>query len=90
MSATHFSGPIVSTNGFTGALTGNVTGNVTGAITATTASAQERPEAPGCAERGEVEVRVFHYVFLWSHSDTACFILILLSRLVYHRLHIFL
>ena len=28
--ATHFSGPVVSTNGFTGALTGAVTGNVTG------------------------------------------------------------
>jgi len=28
--ATHFSGPVVSTNGFTGAVTGAVTGNVTG------------------------------------------------------------
>ena len=28
--ATHFSGPVVSTTGFTGALTGDVTGNVTG------------------------------------------------------------
>jgi hypothetical protein len=30
--ATHFSGPIVSTNGFTGDLTGNVTGNLTGNV----------------------------------------------------------
>jgi hypothetical protein len=31
--STTFSGPVVSTNGFTGALTGNVTGNVTGNAT---------------------------------------------------------
>lgn len=30
MSQTRFSGPIVSTNGFTGAVTGNVTGTLTG------------------------------------------------------------
>jgi hypothetical protein len=33
MSTTTFSGPVVSTNGFTGAITGNVTGNVTGDLT---------------------------------------------------------
>ena len=32
MGTTTFSGPVVSTNGFTGALTGNVSGAVTGAI----------------------------------------------------------
>lgn len=32
MGTTTFSGPVVSTNGFTGALTGNVTGAVTGAV----------------------------------------------------------
>lgn len=32
MGTTTFSGPIVSTNGFTGDLTGNVTGNLTGGI----------------------------------------------------------
>lgn len=31
--STHFSGPIVSTNGFTGDVTGAVTGNVTGDVT---------------------------------------------------------
>ena len=31
--STHFSGPIVSTNGFTGAITGAVTGDVTGNLT---------------------------------------------------------
>lgn len=35
--ATHFKGPVVSTNGFTGALTGNVTGNVTGSASAVSA-----------------------------------------------------
>lgn len=47
MGRTTFSGPVVSTNGFTGALTGNITGNVTGnvtgnitgAVTATTVTA---------------------------------------------------
>lgn len=33
MSSTHFSGPVVSAGGFTGALTGNVTGNVKGNVT---------------------------------------------------------
>lgn len=33
MAATHFSGPVVSTNGFTGAVTGAITGNVTGNLT---------------------------------------------------------
>jgi len=32
MANSHFSGPIISTNGFTGALTGNVTGDVTGNV----------------------------------------------------------
>jgi hypothetical protein len=32
MSSTHFSGPVVSTGGFTGAVTGAVTGNVTGDV----------------------------------------------------------
>lgn len=36
MATTTFSGPVVSDNGFTGAVTGNVTGNVTAVtITAT-------------------------------------------------------
>lgn len=34
MATSTFSGPIVSTAGFTGAVTGNVTGNVTGAVLA--------------------------------------------------------
>lgn len=33
MSTSNISGPLVSTNGFTGALTGNVTGNLTGNVT---------------------------------------------------------
>lgn len=33
MANTNFSGPVISTNGFIGAVTGNVTGNVTGDIT---------------------------------------------------------
>lgn len=33
MSSTHFSGPVVSTGGFTGAVTGNVTGDVIGNVT---------------------------------------------------------
>jgi len=32
MATTTFSGPVVSTNGFTGSTTGDVTGNVTGYI----------------------------------------------------------
>ena len=35
MATTTFSGPVVSDNGFTGAVTGNVTGNVTGYIIGT-------------------------------------------------------
>lgn len=34
MATTTFSGPVVSDNGFTGAITGNVTGNVSGQVTA--------------------------------------------------------
>jgi hypothetical protein len=37
--ATHFTGPVVSTAGFTGDVTGNVTGTVTGPVAATTVSA---------------------------------------------------
>lgn len=41
--ATHFKGPVVSDNGFTGDITGNITGNVTGnisgAVAATTLTA---------------------------------------------------
>jgi hypothetical protein len=33
MAATHFKGPVVSTNGFTGDITGAVTGNITGNVT---------------------------------------------------------
>lgn len=33
MAATHFSGPVVSSNGFEGNVTGNVTGNVIGNVT---------------------------------------------------------
>jgi hypothetical protein len=33
MANTNFSGPVISTNGFIGAVTGNITGNVTGNIT---------------------------------------------------------
>lgn len=33
MASTHFSGPVISTGGFTGDLTGDVTGDVTGDIT---------------------------------------------------------
>lgn len=33
MARTKFSGPVESTNGFTGAITGNITGNVTGNVT---------------------------------------------------------
>ena len=32
MAATHFSGPVVSDNGFVGSFTGNITGNVTGNV----------------------------------------------------------
>jgi len=32
MAATNFSGPVVSTNGFTGDVTGNVTGNVVSTV----------------------------------------------------------
>jgi hypothetical protein len=39
MAATHFSGPVVSTNGFTGNITGDVTGNISGTVTATTLAA---------------------------------------------------
>lgn len=40
MATTTFSGPVVSNNGFTGAVTGNTTGNVTGGIDATSAYVQ--------------------------------------------------
>jgi len=33
MANTNFSGPVISTNGFIGAVTGNITGNVTGNVT---------------------------------------------------------
>ena len=33
MANTTFSGPVISTNGFVGAITGNITGNVTGNVT---------------------------------------------------------
>jgi hypothetical protein len=33
MANTTFSGPVISTNGFVGAITGNITGNVTGDLT---------------------------------------------------------
>jgi hypothetical protein len=33
MAATHFSGPVVSAAGFTGAVTGNITGDITGNVT---------------------------------------------------------
>lgn len=33
MAQSSFSGPVVSTNGFTGDVTGNVTGNLTGDVT---------------------------------------------------------
>ena len=45
MAQTTFSGPIVSTNGFTGDTTGNVTGNVTGAITLPTYTVAGVPSA---------------------------------------------
>ena len=35
MGTTTFSGPVVSNNGFVGAVTGNITGNVTGNVTGT-------------------------------------------------------
>jgi hypothetical protein len=35
MATTTFSGPVVSDNGFVGAITGNITGNVTGNVTGT-------------------------------------------------------
>ena len=40
MANTTFTGPVISTNGFTGAVTGNVTGNVTGGVSATSAYVQ--------------------------------------------------
>jgi len=43
MATTTFSGPVVSTNGFTGTTTGDVTGNVTGYIILPTAD----PEVVG-------------------------------------------
>jgi hypothetical protein len=53
MAATHFSGPVVSANGFTGditgditgAVTGDVTGDVTGAITLPSSTTAELPAA---------------------------------------------
>ena len=36
MANTTFTGPVISTNGFVGAVTGDVTGDVTGAVAATT------------------------------------------------------
>jgi hypothetical protein len=36
MANTNFTGPVISTNGFIGAVTGNTTGNVTGGIDART------------------------------------------------------
>ena len=36
MANTTFSGPVISTNGFVGALVGNVTGSVTGNVSGTT------------------------------------------------------
>jgi hypothetical protein len=40
MANTTFSGPVISNNGFTGAITGDVTGNITGGINATSAYVQ--------------------------------------------------
>lgn len=40
MANTTFSGPVISDNGFVGALTGNVTGNVTGNITGASANSE--------------------------------------------------
>jgi hypothetical protein len=45
MGTTTFSGPVVSTNGFTGAVTGNVTGDVTGTITLTSTVTASLPAA---------------------------------------------
>lgn len=45
MATTTFSGPVVSTNGFTGAVTGDVTGDVTGAIQVPTYDVAGAPSA---------------------------------------------
>ena len=52
MASTHFSGPIVSTNGFTGDITGNVTGNISGnqsggSVAATTITASSTAQITG-------------------------------------------
>lgn len=45
MAATNFSGPVVSTGGFTGDVTGDVTGNVAGTITLTSTVTASLPAA---------------------------------------------
>jgi len=45
MATTTFSGPVVSTNGFTGAVTGDVTGNVDGYISLPTGTVASLPSA---------------------------------------------
>ena len=45
MATTTFSGPVVSTNGFTGAITGDVTVDVTGAIKLPTYTVAGAPSA---------------------------------------------
>ena len=52
MAATNFSGPVVSTNGFTGAVTGGVTGDVAGAITLPTYTVSGGTAAPSAATAG--------------------------------------
>ena len=52
--ATHFSGPVVSTNGFTGDITGTVTGNVTGNVTGYTIGGVIAPAATAYAADGAI------------------------------------
>ncbi|MBK7490958.1 MAG: hypothetical protein IPI17_02330 [Nitrosomonas sp.] len=49
MATTTFSGPVVATNGFTGAVTGNVTGNLTGLARVPTYTVATAPAATSIA-----------------------------------------
>jgi len=78
MATTTFSGPVVSTNGFSGDVTGGVTGNVVGSIKLPTYTVAGAPAATGLAGTliyvsngaGGSPIIAFSDGTNWKRSDT--------------------
>ena len=58
MAQTTFSGPVVSTNGFTGDITGDITGDVTGNVTGYIILPSTDPEVVGALWNDEGTITV--------------------------------